>query len=308
MKKLIRNILHRFGYDIIKTEDWYTSKSRQKRIVRVGDYQIAMPGNNTLLRTYNLYPDFNSLIGRLALVVAKKYPGMTVIDIGANAGDTIAIIKSVIDIPVIGIEGDEISFQYLQENTKPFKDVTIIKAFVGEREQEIKAELVHGGTNTTIVPSEKGSKSISFRTVDELLCEQRFANSNVKLIKLDIEGFDTIALRGSYGVIKKFQPVLFFEYNPENMKIIHEDGLSTLLSFRAYGYNRIAYFDHKGRMLLVTSLQNMVEMACLHTYALDKNNLLGHYDICIFHQQDEMPANEFLKAEEEYTAGYSSSD
>ncbi len=300
MKKIIRNFLKRFGYDVVKTEDWYASKSSLKKTVHVGNYSINMPGHNTLLRTYNLYPDFNSIIGRLAGAIAKKYPGMTALDIGANVGDTIAILKSVIDIPVIGIEGDDISYQYLEENAKQFQQVAIIKTFVGEKKQEMNAELVHSGTNTTIIPSKTGSKKISFRTVDEILSEQRFNSSTIKLIKLDIEGFDTIALRGCTETIKKYQPVLFFEYNPENMKVINEDGLSTLLSFSKYGYNRVAYFDHIGRLLLVTSMQNVSEMACLHNYALGKNNLLGHYDICIFHEQDEVLANGFLKEEEQY--------
>src|SRR5258706_12070673 len=118
MRRLIRKFLNRFGYDIVKTDDWYIPKSELKNSIRVGNYPIKMPGNNTLLRTYRLYPDFNSLIGRLAVLLAKKYPGMTVIDIGANVGDTIAILKSGNDVPIIGIEGDDISYQYLEENTK----------------------------------------------------------------------------------------------------------------------------------------------------------------------------------------------
>jgi len=300
MKKLIRNFLNRFGYDIIKTEDWYIPKSGREKTVQVGNWQIHMPGNNTLLKTYGIYPDFNSHLGRLAVPIAKKYPGMTVVDIGANVGDTIAILKSVIDGPVIGIEGDDISYQYLEKNTKQFSNVTIIKTFLGEKKQDVKVELEKSGWNTTIIPTGEGATTVSFKTLDEVLKEERFKNADVKLVKVDAEGFDTIILRGSCDVIKKYRPVLFFEYNRDNMKAINENGLSTLLSFSNYGYNKIAFFDYKGRLLMATSMKNTAEITYLHQYVIGKNNLLGYYDICIFHQQDDALANGFLKAEEEY--------
>lgn len=299
MRKLIRKFLNHFGYEIIKTDNWYNSKSGIKNVAKVGKYSITMPGNNTLSRTYALYPDFNSQLGRLAAAIAKKYPGITVVDIGANVGDTIAIIKSEVEVPVIGIEGDDITYSFLEKNAEQFSNVTVVKTFLGDKKQEIKAELDSIGTNTAIVPSESGTRTISFKTLDEVLGEERFENVNVKLIKLDIEGFDTIVLRGSYEVIKRSQPVLFFEYNRDVMNTINEDGLSTLLSFNEYGYNKIAFFDYMGRLLLVTSMKNNEEITYLHHYAIGKNNLLGYYDICIFHQQDDALAEAFFKTEAE---------
>ena len=112
MKKLIRDFLNRFGYDIIKTGIPYIPKTRGEGSVLVGKYDIRMPGNNLQLGNYKIYPDLNSQLGRLAGVIFQKYPGMTVLDVGANVGDTIAILKSSVDVPVIGIEGDDISYSW----------------------------------------------------------------------------------------------------------------------------------------------------------------------------------------------------
>jgi FkbM family methyltransferase len=305
MKKLIRRFLNKYGYDIIKTDDRYVSKNSQEKIVRIGKYQVHMPGNNIQLSNYRLFPDLNSQLGRLAVTIAKKYPGMTVVDIGANVGDTIAVLKSAIDIPVIGIEGDDISYEYLEKNTRQFPDVTIIKTFLSEKKQDVKAALEKTGWNTTIIPAGTGEKTVSFKTLDEVLDEEKFRNTDIKLLKIDVEGFDTIVLRGAYGIIRKYQPVLFFEYNRDNMMAINEDGLSTLLSFDDYGYNTIAFFDHKGRLLLATSMKNKNEITYLHKYAIGKNNLLGYYDICIFHGQDNAIAEQFLRTEEKYCADHS---
>jgi len=302
MKGIVRKFLNALGYDIIKTDNWHSARKGLRKTIQVGNYNIIMPGDNTLLNTYRIYPDFNSILGRLAQVIVKKYPGMTAIDIGANVGDTIAIIKSKINIPVIGIEGDDVSYKYLEENTAQFSGVTIIKTFLSEKKKELNVTFESKGTNTTIIPSEAGDLTVSFQTLDEIINDSKFKNTEVKLLKLDIEGYDTIVLRGAYDVIAKDQPVLFFEYNRDVMKKINEDGLSTLLSLGNYGYNKIAFFDHKGRLLLATTMKNTEEITYLHQYGIGKNNLLGYYDICIFHQQDDALATDFFKIEEDESA------
>jgi FkbM family methyltransferase len=303
MKKIIRSFLNRFGYEIIKTENWYISKSHKEKKVKVGDYDIQMPGSNTLLNTYVIYPDFNSNLGRLAFAIFSKYQDMTILDIGANVGDTISIFKSAIDVPIIGIEGDTVTFKYLEKNSKQFSDINIINTFLGEKKEEMQVSLEKSGFNTTVLPNSKGEKAVSFNTVDNILSEEKYKNNNIKLIKLDIEGFDTIVLRGSYEVIAKYKPALFFEYNRDNMEAINEDGLSTLLSFSNYSYNKIAFFDYRGRLLLVTSVNEKKIITNLHNYVIGKNNLFGYMDICIFHKDDDEIADKFLKGEEEY-CGY----
>lgn len=297
MKKLIRNFLNHFGYEIIKTDDRYVSKNSRDKSVRVGKYPIIMPGNNIQLANYKMYPDLNGQLGRLAIAIAKKYPGMTAVDVGANVGDTISIIKSAIDIPVIGIEGDDISYRYLEKNVQQFSGVSSYKTYLGDKKQNVRADLEKSGWNTTIVPKLLGEKTVSFKTLDEVLSEDKLRNAEIKLLKTDVEGFDTIVLRGAMDTVRKFHPILFFEYNRDNMKTINEDGLSTLLSFGDYNYNKVAFFDHKGRLLIVTAMKNVSEITYLHHYAIGKNNLLGYFDICIFHENDDSVAEDFLQTE-----------
>ncbi len=300
MRKLIRDFLNRYGYDIVKTGIPYTPKTKGDGTVAVGKYQILMPGTNIQLGNYKIYPDLNSQLGRLAAVIHKKYPSMTAIDVGANVGDTIAILKSSVDIPIIGIEGDETSFKYLQKNAAQFSNVSIIKTFLGEKSQETKVSMQKTGWNNTIIPNAEGTEMISLKSLDDILTTTEFDNTEIKLLKVDVEGFDTIVLRGSTAIIEKHKPVLFFEYNRENMKTIHEDGLSTLLSFRRYNYTKIAFFDHKGTLVLATEMQNEDVITYLHEYISSPKNLMGYYDICIFHEGDAAVADDFLQLEKKY--------
>jgi hypothetical protein len=81
---------------------------------------------------------------------------------------------------------------------------------------------------------------------------------------------------------------------------IKEDGLSTLLSFEQAGYNRVAFFDHKGTLILATSVKNKEVVTYLHDYASSAKNLIGYYDICLFHEEDDQLAEQFLTLEKKF--------
>lgn len=297
MKRIIRKIFNRFGYEIIKTTDWFELKKDRERKVVVWGRELIMPGNNTLIKTYREFMDFNAHLNRIACCVAEQYPTMTVVDVGANVGDTIAIIKSVKDLFVIGIEGDEITFSYLKRNVKQFSNVVILNTYLSDESKKVQVLLENQGTNTTLIPMESGGSEVAFKTLDEILLSDEFGSQCIKLIKIDAEGFDTIILRGAYRTIEQHKPVLFFEYNRDLMKKIQEDGLSAVLSLKKYGYNKIGVFDYLGRLLLVTTYQNPEIFTYLHNYGIGEHNLFGYYDICIFHQEDDELADRFFKQE-----------
>lgn len=300
MKGLIRNFLQRFGYDIVKTGVPYIPKTKKDVLVTVGKYQVWMPGYNVQAVNYRLYPDLNAQFGRLAKTISATYSAMTLVDVGANVGDTIAVVKSETDIPIIGIEGDDVTYAYLEKNSTQFSNVSIIKTFLGEKAEILNVNVDKGGWNATLIPDEKGGNQVKFKTLDTVIEEGGFNNRTIKLLKVDVEGFDTIVLRGATALIQKHKPVVFLEYNRQNMISIREEGLPTLLSFAAAGYNRIAFFDHKGTLMLASSIQNAELVTYLHDYASSPKNLIGYYDICLFHQEDDQLAETFLNQEKKF--------
>ncbi|HVT85796.1 MAG TPA: FkbM family methyltransferase [Chitinophagaceae bacterium] len=300
MKDLIRNVFRRFGYDIIKTGVPYVSKSKKPVTINVGKFRIEMPGNNIQRSNYIIFPDLNAQFGRLASAICYKYSDMAAIDIGANVGDTIAVLKSFVEIPIVGIEGDEISFKFLKKNIQQFLDVSIVKAFLGDKPETISANFSSVGWNTTISPSEKGADQVSIRTLDDVISSEIKKDLYYKLLKSDVEGFDTIVLRGATKIINRFKPVLFFEYNRTIMKRNGEEGLSTIFSFRDFGYDKIVFFDHVGTLLLSTSLANKEVITHLHEYISSDKNLLGYFDIAIFHESDTDISEQYVEEERKY--------
>lgn len=299
MKNLIRDILQRFGYDIVKTGLPYIPKTRGDVYVHVGGFRLLMPGYNPQSSNYQIYPELNASFGRLASKVAESHSGMWMIDVGANVGDTIAVVRARINNPIVAIEGDVATFQYLEKNASLFSDVTRICTFLGEKPSAIRARSEKRGWNTTIIPDPNGTETLTIQTLDDVLKSAGLFDRPFKLLKVDVEGFDTIVLRGAIETIQAHHPVIFFEYNRANMKEIGEDGLSTLLSLGAAGYDRAGFFDHKGTLLAVTRLSQADVISSLHRYVSAPRNLAGYYDICLFHQTDTRLAELYFEQEME---------
>ncbi len=285
MKNFIRKILNQYGYDIVKVPP--TSLSKKDVAVKVGRFQVTMPHFNPLIKTYANQPEFATEISRLVSYVNTKYPGFTFLDIGANTGDTIARVKSVSDNPVISIEGDDTSFRYLSENVKQFKGVSIIKQFLGEKDETTLINMEKSGWNTTLIPSEQGGVAVSIKKIDTVLNTIPADQPPIKILKIDTEGFDTIILRGAVELLKKSKPVIFLEYNRDNMNAIREDGLSTIYSLEKLGYRRILFYDDIGRFMVGTTLQNKESINNLHSYINTKKGLVYYYNLCLFHESDD---------------------
>jgi FkbM family methyltransferase len=302
MKKAIRKVLNYLGYDIVKVVPTPTPFLKKEVQVKVGNFELTLPTSNPLIITYTEQKDFATEISRLVNYVYDKYADLTFLDVGANTGDTVAVVKSAKDVPVISIEGDEFSYSYLKRNTAQFSNVTIFNNFLGEKKGAIEADLQKKGWNTTIVPGKGNGNKIDMITLDDLLTTN-FPNnvvSQIKLLKIDTEGFDTIIIRGALNYIQAIKPVIYFEYNRDNMQAINEDGLATIRSLESLGYKTILFFDDRGRFILSTDMADKETIQHLNDYADGKNGLIYYYNICLFHKEDTDIAVKTIAAENRF--------
>ena len=201
MKKILRKVFNKLGYDIIKINVHSADKINKVSKVKVGNYEILMPGNNPQISLYKYIPDSNEQLARLAKLIIAKYKDASMVDIGANVGDTIAVVRSQTDIPIIAVEGDDFSFSFLQKNAVQFQDLHLLKQYLGEEKKELSVTLDKAGWNNTIIPDEKSTSKISVKTLDETLNDQNLQDKSIKLLKIDTEGFNTIILRDRKSVV-----------------------------------------------------------------------------------------------------------
>ncbi len=318
-KRITQKLLHSYGYKIVRLESQGSQSTMNQydasqispaannndslsyKDVLVGKFVIKIHTESPLIDTFDKNPQYTSELGRLTKEILTKYPNLVVLDIGANVGDTMAIVRSSADVPIICIEGDETCYKVLCKNASLFDNITIFKLFLGERTETKDFIFNKVGWNTTLIPSEDISetKSIELTSLDEFV-KKIDQKNNIKLVKIDTEGFDTKIIRGGLDFFEKVKPVIQFEYNRDNMHDINEDGLSALYRLKEIGYDRILFYESGGRFMFSTLLTNESIIKQMHNYADGCNSSMYYLDLCLFHKDDNELAENFIAIEESH--------
>lgn len=264
---------------------------------RVGANSVMLFANERVYPGRVWDETHNGELSRLTALALTKYPDLAVIDVGANLGDTAAVIKTAGDVPIFCIEGDPRIYEILQRNIRQFPNVTARNVLLGERVESLPVVFQKEGWNLTVVPDAGPSATtISLTTLDE--CTRDLDHlDRYHLLKVDVEGFDCRVIRGGMAYIERVHPLILMEYNRENMDAIGENGLDTFTRLRDAGYSSIVYFDQSGRLLLSTTLDEFDLIQDLHEYANGRDGSIYYVDICLFHSDDTDLAAEFTRTE-----------
>jgi FkbM family methyltransferase len=262
--------------------------------IQIGNINLNINSNNPLIETYKKYPLYGQELGRLAQTIESFFPDSFVIDIGANIGDTCAIVRNHSSLPLIAVEGDQYIYKILESNINDIKNVSIYSFFLGETTGKIRAALSKQGWNTTIVPTQNGNIEIDIFRFDQIPTFQNLS-SIIKLIKVDCEGFDFSIVRGSRIILEKDKPVIYFEYNRENLDVIGEDAIKFISFLKSLGYRYLLYYDNFGRLMLPLSIDQINIIKSLNEYI--KNSPIYYYDVMAFHESDYDMMNSFFEKE-----------
>lgn len=298
----VNELLLPFGLAINRIEKQPTKWFRTALTIPVGRYSIRIPSQSTLSRLYGRDPEPLGPLGRLTSLVKKKFSSLAVVDIGANIGDSACIIKTAEDVPILCIEGDEYIFAFLEENIAQFQNATARKLFLGEASKEIRATSEKSGWNLTLSPNESATQTVKLTSFDDFI----FGESGwetFKLLKIDAEGFDCSIIRGAINFLREIHPVIHFEYNRENMDLIGEPGIDTLLLLSDLGYSDLALHDPWGRFFCSTTLSETNFIKDLHGYADSVHGRIPYYDITAFHDSDSDLAEKFRELERQERNG-----
>jgi FkbM family methyltransferase len=296
LKAIAKKLLQVAGVEARRIPRHVRAGSDDLLTVLIAGYPIRMYARSMLPDLYAQNPDYAGELGRLVALAAKKYAALRVVDIGANYGDTVAVIKAAADVPVLAIEGDERAFWLLESNVRQFHNVTTIQALLGEHAERVPVTREKDGWNLTLVPDPASKTSVDVTTLDDCMASRPEADS-YRILKIDTEGFDCRILRGATRFLSHTRPVVAMEYNRDNMRRIGEDGLSTLAMLHGLGYDHALFFDENGRLLLPTQLGDTAVVNDLHEYASGRAGAIYYYDLCLFHRDDEDLARQFIDGE-----------
>ena len=265
-------------------------------------FELLVNSPSLIPRFYSKHPLYSRQIQRLVLTVQKKYPDVRLIDVGANIGDTVALVKSVSQIPVVCIEGEAYCFNLLQKNLQQFKDVCAYNIFLGERTEMMPVSLEGQLWNATIVPN--GSSGLTevqlqFASLDDFIASN-LLHAHYRILKIDVEGYDPKVIRGGTNYLKSISPILYFEYNRQAMDRISEDGLSLLCWLEELGYDAVLFYDSHGKFMLSSNLGDRKLLQQLHEYVDGSISCISYFDLIVFHRSDNDLATTFINSEEKF--------
>ncbi len=246
--------------------------------------KIFIPLSHDLPFIRSCFPHYSSNIGRVAEEANKKYPDFRLIDIGANVGDTVAILRSKAHFPILCIDGDPYFFSILSRNGKNFTDVDLVKSFVGDVTGHFSGRIdVVGGTGHLVV-DQHSNQELETKKLEDILVENpRFAKA--KMIKVDTDGFDCKILKSELPLLKELKPILFFEYDPYFFKKFKDDGFKIFHDLREIGYKAALVFENTGEYLIHMNLDDDLTLEDIHQFYSGWSGR-RYCDICVFHEVD----------------------
>lgn len=233
-------------------------RDRFKRILRlrlgrdrqytIGLFDIRLPAEHLLPE----HQSENRLYDRFLPFVADLLPaGSTIIDVGANTGDTLAsMVSKNSSCSYVCIEPEDEFFSYLS-NTKsqillryPQMQIDLYQQILSS--MGAKRGLVGGnGTRTTQVDEFGGNQSVSLDSVIDSNYD------SISLLKVDVDGWDWDVILSSLKVIETHRPIIYFEmYVQTNEALVGYE--KALLMLEKQNYEEFYVFDSFGAFIFYT--------------------------------------------------------
>jgi FkbM family methyltransferase len=247
-------------------------------------FSIELPANHLLPDSQKIHPRYDKFLPHLSKYLTKME---TMVDIGANVGDTLAgMAEQNSTINYICIEPDDSFFDLLEKNIVRIKNsvkdlnVQTIKALVGKNISDVKLE---GKNGTKHAVMEKNG-FIKSQLLDQIILIKK----NIRLLKSDVDGFDYDVLDSSISIIKKNKPIIFFECHC-NFKYQKIGYINTLKQLALIGYCYWIVFDNFGEVMIKTKDVSIIIQLIDYVWQqnIDKTTrTIYYYDILVVQKNE----------------------
>lgn len=215
----------------------------------------------------------------------------TAIDIGANVGDTCAILHRHCSLRILSLDASDFFFPYLASNVQRlFSDRAAARhAFVVAGPDDKPSGLYHwGGTAKAVdAPFSESCEAIA-------ICDLLRSADPVALLKIDIDGHDMEVLAGAFAEGREAPRFpIYFEYELAGNDVgqIRERCLKSLEFFKTVadaGYSSAFVWDDPGRFFGRIDLRSPTGMINAINYmAHFRHRSVYGYDICLAHRSDD---------------------
>jgi FkbM family methyltransferase len=209
----------------------------QRKLVRIPDQPVIHTLNGNVRYehkrlTFLDEEDFRAMLTQSYDITLCDYlrkhlaAGDIVLDAGANVGYISALAVS-----FVGTTGEVHGFEPLQEcfarlmrlkELNPLFTLEFNNIALGEKDGVLPIAFnpVGDSRNATLVPGtqSEGARQVPVRRLDEYIATTISSPARIKLIKIDVEGFEYTLLKGLEGFLSRFQPRIVCEIKPWELK------------------------------------------------------------------------------------------
>lgn len=246
-------------------------------IYNIKEIPISLPDDHALPHYQKRFRLYDKFLG----VIAKHLPNNQdfIVDIGANVGDTTALLLQYCLNPIICIEADEDFFCLLKDNLSEYKQrISFVNSFVSGTDFKNVELVKNQGTARAVETKNKIVKSDSLESIIK-----NFNSGKCILLKTDTDGFDFEILLSSLSIIKEDSPILYWENEISSLKDV-EMARNLLNKLGDMNYTKYIILDNFGNPLIYEGSSQLVDQ--INEYLLNnrytENSTFYYTDIAAF--------------------------
>lgn len=167
--------------------------------------RLLAPPEHLLDRYRSAYPLYDRQLPRIALAVEEVTQDELFIDVGANIGDTVALLRSAgCRSPILAVEPSARFLAFAALNTERFADVELHQAFVGP-----------GGTRFALDERRGTASSVTMAGAAEpqipTIALANLTDRRTALVKTDTDGLDAKVLASGLPFLRAARPLIWSE-------------------------------------------------------------------------------------------------
>lgn len=237
-------------------------------------HRIELPPSHNLPAIRAKCLHYETEIVRLAEFLLMAEKRLVMVDVGANVGDTVALLPSRGRGHFLCIEASPTYFRFLERNLGELPNVRCINALVTEPgDSSHRAALVEaaGSAHVAQLASSNAISTVRRTTVDQVLVENNdFPTPN--FLKIDTDGYDFKVLRGSAKLLQESHPAIHFELSFRHWKTIGGAKWKQAADFLSInGYQQCLLYDNLGYLVDVDSFERPSVLPSMESYAFRRD-------------------------------------
>lgn len=264
---------------------------------------LTVPAEHPLAAILIEFPQYNRPLGLAVEALALSRTdnsALVIIDVGANVGETIAVIEDRNPgLPsYLCIDADQDILQLCALNHTGNSRVQVKHCYIGEDEGAAVSLQDDGRSNPSIksAADDQSEGNAGYRRLvrlDTVAGPFAEAQGRISLIKIDTEGYDFSVLRSAPRLLDKYKPAVYFEWFPKLISDLGEEVWSGFEYLATFGYRHFVFFTGRGDYYCKVSEPDRLFLRSLSSVALGDDSV-GYFDV--FASTQEVVCNQLVEA------------